>query len=101
MLELILAVILETESSNGINLIGDGGDSIGPLQIQECVIEDVNEYFGTSYTSDDRWNVDKSKDICKLYLARWSKYYRDMGIESTPNMLFAIWQGGGPHGLEN
>ena len=97
------SILMRPDIENGKDIINNRVKHREPYRPFGCsvLLEDVNEYFGTSYTSDDRWNVDKSKDICKLYLARWSKYYRDMGIESTPNMLFAIWQGGGPHGLEN
>ncbi len=50
---------------------GDGGRAVGPLQIHTCVIDDVNYYFGTDFSYEDRHDLDKSKQIARLYMMLW------------------------------
>jgi hypothetical protein len=60
---LILALAM-VESSFNPSAVGDNGDAVGLLQIHECVIQDVNRVYGTSYTLDDRLNPQASVAIC-------------------------------------
>jgi len=50
---------------------GDGGKAVGPFQIWMCVVEDVNERWGTNYTSEDRRDLLKSSEIFVRYCMRW------------------------------
>ena len=64
---LILALAM-VESSFNPSAVGDNGDAVGLLQIHECVIQDVNRVYGTSYTLDDRLNPQASVAICTCLL---------------------------------
>ena len=94
--EILLNVLMMIESSNNINIIGDDGQSIGCLQIQEGVIKDVNRIYKRRYTMDDRYNIQKSKDICRKYLTYWgNKALEETGQEQfTYELLARIWNGG-------
>lgn len=50
---------------------GDGGRAVGALQIHKCVVDDVNRYYNTDFTDDDRGDLTKSKVIAKLYISMW------------------------------
>lgn len=44
---------------------------IGPMQITQCVIHDVNDHYGTEYTLDDVKDEGTAREVCRLYLLRW------------------------------
>lgn len=64
MVKLLVAVML-VESSGG--LIGDKGKSWGPMQIQMCVVKDVNRHYHTRFTAVDRLDIVKSRQMFILY----------------------------------
>lgn len=96
--------------------------SIGPLQIRQVypkeraaylrrrrgknrtfvpVIDDVNDRYGTSYTAQDRKNVEKSRQIYKLYSDIYSRsFYKKFGRNPTDAERWKIWNGG-PRGYRN
>ncbi len=86
------------ESGGSINpdqAIGDQGRSVGCMQIQMCVIQDVNRVYGTSYTSDDRNSRKASLEIAEAYLKHWGKVYtKRTGEEPTGEIYAKIWNGG-------
>lgn len=91
--ELILALCL-IESSLDPDAIGRDGE-VGILQIQECVIQDVNRIYGTEYNLNDRYDPMLSKMICRKYLKYWGKvYYQRTGEKPTAEVLAKIWNGG-------
>jgi hypothetical protein len=82
--------------------IGDDGKAWGIVQIWQVVITDVNEVSKEKYRSLDRFNVDKSKRICRIYLTRWGKqYYKVTGKLPTYETFSRIWNGGGPAGYKD
>lgn len=71
---------------------GDNGKAVGCLQIHECVIEDVNRFYRTAYSLEDRNDPEKSRQICRLYVARWMDVHKE-------EIAARIWNGG-PRGWE-
>lgn len=91
MLSLFMACAF-VESGLNPNAVGDEGKSVGIVQIQKIVVDDVNEYLkkkGSSfrYTYEDRKSVAKSYKIFKLYLDRWADG-KSLEIKAR------IWNGG-------
>jgi len=77
------------ETALASSAVGDKGKSIGPLQIQKSVVDDVNRVYGTKYSYDDRKDLTKSIEIAIRYLSHYSK-----GRNLTPETLYRIWNGG-------
>ena len=91
---LILALAM-VESSFNPSAVGDNGDAVGLLQIHECVIQDVNRVYGTSYTLDARLDPQASVAICTRYIAHWGQHYtRVTGQPLTQEVCAKIWKGG-------
>jgi hypothetical protein len=81
--------------------IGDNGKAWGIVQIWQFVIIDVNEYGKEKFSSKDRFSVDKSKKICRIYLTRYGKeYYKKTGKIPTYETFARMWNGGGPKGYK-
>ena len=92
---LLVAALVQIESGGDCQAIGDGGRSVGCLQIQEAVIKDVNRVYGRHYLPVDRFNLRKSEEICRLYLMHYGQNYeRRTGKEATQEVLSRIWNGG-------
>ena len=95
-----VAAIAAVETG-GRNLTGDGGLARGPLQIRQCVIDDVNRVYSPqpAYTLADAENASTAALICQLYLCHYMQ-----GVDgSLPTDEAFIkraarkWNGG-PHG---
>ncbi len=94
----LITALAQIESSNNPKAIGDGGDSVGILQIQKAVILDVNKIYGTRYSPKDRLNPAKSKEICRKYLAYYGGLYQKKTGKSPTNEVYARLWNGGPNG---
>ena len=92
---ILVAALIQVESGGNCNAVGDGGNSVGCLQIQVAVIQDVNRIYGRHYLPSDRHNKRKSEEICRLYLMHYGKNYeRKTGKKATPEVLSRCWNGG-------
>ncbi len=90
---------VESGSRTTVEGIGPAGE-VGPLQITQAVVTDVNEWINTSYTLDDMHNLDYAKHVCIWYLRRWGAAYRARtGLAPTPEVYARIWNGG-PYGYD-
>ena len=91
MLSLFMACAF-VESGLNPNAVGDNGKSVGIVQIQKTVVDDVNDFLRkkgslTCYTYEDRKSVAKSYKIFKLYLERWADG-KSLEVKAR------IWNGG-------
>lgn len=99
----LIAVLIMVESSGNNLAIGDNGKSVGCLQIQQGVIDDVNRVYKVDYTEEHRYNRSSSKDICQYYLNYWVKkayVSTEFPADKTFNIneiAARIWNGG-PNG---
>jgi hypothetical protein len=95
---LLLAVLIAVESGGETHpdlAVGDNGKSIGCLQIQIPVIQDVNRIYRRNFIPSDRNNRQYSKLIAKLWLTYYgNKYERRTGIEPTYEIYCRLWNGG-------
>lgn len=101
---ILLIAIMQVESGGCLNpshAVGDNGASIGAYQIQKAVIDDCNRvYKQYTFTYNDRYDIQKSKQICYLYLSYWGNHYKKKtGKEPTAETLARIWNGG-PNGYK-
>ena len=101
----LIAVLIMVESCGNNLAIGDNGKSVGCLQIQQGVIEDVNRIYKVDYSEEHRYDRLSSKDICQYYLNYWVKKAYSKA-EFSENETFnineiaaRIWNGG-PNGYK-
>ena len=71
---------------------GDNGKAGGPLQIHPCVVDNVNFHLGKKYSYADRYDLQKAKEIARLYIKLWLDKNKD-------EIAARIWNGG-PRGWE-
>ena len=91
-IKLILAIIL-VESGGDPLAMGDGGKSIGCMQIQQQVIEDVNKAYKLNFVwPDDAYDSTKSQLIFYKYVNYWGE--RNFGRKPTLEEAARIWNGG-------
>ena len=86
--------IWKQESSGRLNPPdGDGGRAVGPLQIHQEALTDVNQRFGLNFTLDDMRDIKKAKLVAKLYITM----YLDNNLEEISARIFhygpAGWRG--------
>ena len=74
---------------------GDNGASVGCLQIQMPVIEDVNRIYRKNYLSMDRYNRQHSMNIARLWLTYYGERYEQRtGNPPTYEIYCRLWNGG-------
>ena len=69
--QMIQLAIIWTESKGNANAVGNAGDS-GCLQLRECYINEVNRLYGTTYTIEDAFDIDKSLEMFSLMQAHYN-----------------------------
>lgn len=99
LISILLPVLVFIESGGDPKAVGDRDGcqykAIGLLQIHIGVVYDVNRVCGKKYTRSDRWDAEKSKEICRLYLLHWGKHYeKTTGKKATLEILARCWNGG-------
>ena len=88
-----ICAMMTVESHGDINAVGDGGKSIGCLQISQGVLDDVNTAYHTAYTMDDAKNWFAAMIICRKYLTHYC------GVSASAEVYAKTWNGG-PKGAE-
>ena len=96
LLTILIPILIICESGSNSQAVGDNGNAVGILQIWTCVVSDVNRVAGTSYTNNDRFDVQKSVQMCRIYLTHYCRPAR-LGREPTLEDLARCWNGG-PNG---
>lgn len=96
MTNLLIAAIMMVESGGNHRAIGDGGTAIGPLQIRQAAITDVNRIHGTKFTLTQTTNLAVSSRIFTLYTGHWCTAKR-LGRKPTNQDIARVWNGG-PNG---
>ena len=98
-LMILIPLLIAVESEGNDRAVGDGGDSIGCLQIQTACVQDVNRVYGTRYVwPDDCYDRGCATDICVKYLMHYGKFYTvKTGNRPTFEVYSRIWNGG-PYG---
>lgn len=89
----LVQALIRIESNGRDNAVGDNGEALGPLQIHQATVKDVNRLYGTSYTHRDMFDRSKAIDVCHKYLAFYGSEKR-LGHVPTPEDHARIWNGG-------
>lgn len=92
----LIPFLVQVESGGNPDAVGDGGRSVGVLQISTAVVDDVNRILGKHvYSYADRNNAVKSTRMCQVYLAYWGMQYQKKR-DAAPDwrVLARIWNGG-------
>ena len=83
----LITALITVESGGRDNAIGDGGRALGPLQIHQGVVLDVNRITGAKYRHQDMTNRAKARAVCQKYLEHYGK-------GDTTEQLARRWNGG-------
>jgi hypothetical protein len=91
----ILPTLCTVESNNDPLSVGDYGDAIGILQIHKICVDDVNRVYNTTYTHEDMFDEELSKEVFILYLTYGAVVYKNK-FNRYPNEeeLVRMWNGG-------
>ena len=63
----LVAAIIMVESSGNDNAINHREQAYGPMQIQQCVLDDVNRVYRTNYKLSQMRNRSTSLEVFKKY----------------------------------
>lgn len=90
--ERVIDAIIQVESSGNPKAVSPCGKYIGAMQIHKIVVDDCNEYLAMlkktkRYKYEDRWDVQKSKEMFVLIQMRYNK---TNDVEKAAR----IWNGG-------
>ena len=90
--EPVMDAIIEVESNGNPYAISPSGKYVGAMQIAKIVVDDCNEYLQLKkskkrYTYNDRYDVQKSKEMFILIQERYNK-------EKNIEKAVRIWNGG-------
>lgn len=96
-LALLFSAIVAVESNGNPNAVGDNGRAVGPAQIWEITVRDVNRIAGTRYTLADRHDLTKSAEMFRLYTDHYGRRY---GMPISDEVRARVWNGG-PNGPRN
>lgn len=101
-LDTLIDALCVVESKNSPKAKGDYRHgrpmAIGVLQLWDIYVDDVNRFAQTSYTSVDRWDPIKSREITKLYLIHYGKRYTRLTGKPCTFEVLARIHNGGPNG---
>lgn len=77
-LDELIEKIWFVESTNRLNPPdGDGGNAVGPLQIHQCVLRDVNERYGTNFVRKDLRKLETARIVARLYISMWMEGHKE------------------------
>lgn len=94
LLYVLIPVLMVQESGNNPQAIGESGE-VGVLQIRQCVVDDVNRIYGSSWKLHHCKSPVISKEICYAYLSYWGEKYRTETAKKPTYEIYArIWNGG-------
>ncbi len=98
---IIITALISIESGGFTRAHNISEDAVGILQIRPIMVKEVNrllELQGADgiYTLADRWNAQKSRRMCTIYL-RWQydRYVTKHGRKPSLRELAMSWNSGG------
>tara|TARA_R100000278_G_scaffold57019_1_gene47012 strand:- start:115 stop:483 length:369 start_codon:yes stop_codon:yes gene_type:complete len=89
---LVLALI-QVESNNNNDAIGDCGKAYGCLQIHQSYVTDVAKASGIPYVHEDAFDREKSIDMFLIYMSIYATEAR-LGRKPTAQDMARIHNGG-------
>ena len=88
-----LCAQIRQESGYVADIVGDSGLAVGLGQFHECAVQEVNNQYGTNYTSADRTDPYKALEMMALLL----KY--DYSKTGTTEGMLAMYNQGNANGI--
>jgi len=64
----ILWGVVMVESAGDMKAYNPAENAVGLLQVRQCVIDDINYYYGTDYKLEEMYNPFKAITVFKRYL---------------------------------
>lgn len=93
----IIQLLSAVESNYDADAINISENAVGILQIRPILVDDINRIFNRDFIYDDRYDVQKSLEMCALYLL----HYHDKYVTYNPNTEISdyeicarLWNGG-------
>lgn len=88
----VISAIIQVESKGDSLACSPSGKYIGAMQIAKILVDDCNEYakmkkYNLNYTYDDRYSLNKSKEMFILIQRRYNK-------NKNIHKAIKIWNGG-------
>jgi len=96
-IEFIMCLALIESACNPL-AVGDNGDSLGMLQMQEAYVQDAAEYANTDWTHKDALDEVTAIKIFRAYMGRYATPER-LGRPVTYQDIARI-HNGGPNGYK-
>lgn len=87
----LFLAIVAVESGGNVNAIGDHGRAVGPAQMWEITVRDVNRIAKTHYSLDDRRDISKCAEMFRIYTDHYGRKY---GWPVSDEVRAKIWNGG-------
>jgi hypothetical protein len=87
----LFLAIVAVESGGNVNAIGDRGKAVGPAQMWEITVRDVNRIAKTHYSLDDRRDISKCAEMFQIYTDHYGKKY---GWPVSDEVRAKVWNGG-------
>ena len=97
LLAILIPILMQIESNNNPDAIGDNGDAVGILQIHEIMVDDVNRIIGTEvFDYDDRTDKNASIAMCRTYLKHYGRNKVSLKNTKIENLvvLGRMWNAG-------
>jgi len=69
---------------------GDRGASVGILQIQKIYVREACRISKRQYTYTQRTNVKASREMSRIVLTHWGRYFARKGVKITPAVLCSL-----------
>lgn len=94
--DFVLEAMISVESNGDRFCWNRKEKAAGVLQIRPCVLVDLTKYHLGHFDPNDRWSIEKSKMMCRLYISFWAdRLHLD---SNNPEVVARLWNGG-PDGL--
>lgn len=98
---IIIAALISIESGGHAKALNVKEDAVGILQIRQVMVKEVNRILKMQgadgiYTLNDRWNINDSKRMCKIFLSyQYDQYVKKWGRKPSMRELAMSWNSGG------
>lgn len=100
LVDVLIPALIQVESGGNEKAVGDKGRAKGILQLHKIYINDVNRIAKKNFVHDDAFDVEKSKQIVKIYLLHYGKKYEKKTGKKVSDEILARIHNGGPRGYE-
>lgn len=99
MIDAIVAVLIQVESSGNPSAIGDNGRSIGALQMSRISVRDYNRLTGRTYNWQTAMQPERAKHMARVLLRHYAGPPPAEDARKTEKRAYAercarIWNGG-------